>query len=358
MGKVMRVLSFLINLGLLYHYPPYIQNIAREVDEFHLCYLTGKLEDENIILHKLHLPNLGTFSVPLAFATALEAMNICRKHKIDLIYVHDGPYYELSGYLTSIFARLPWVLRLRTNEIKLRTLTYKNSIRRHASNLLTKYAMKKADLLICLSHELKELALSLGIGVSKVSIVYHGVDANKFKPMNVKKPYPKVVLYVGGISRAKGILDLLKVAGILKDIHFLLLGGIAMEMPEMPENVHYLGVKPHSETPKYYNMGDILVSTSYSEGGIPDTILEAFACEKPVIATRVGEAPYVVTSKCGWLIEPGNVQELYESIREAFSDEKKLRTMSMDARKYVSERFTWKRYSQEIIKNLNAVLRK
>jgi len=354
----MRVLSFLINLNLLHHYPPYIQKIANQVEEFHLCHLAGKLEDGNIFLHKLQLPNLGTFSVPLAFATALKATKICQKHKIDVIYVLDGPYYELSGYLTSKLARLPWVLRLRTNELKLRTFTYKSSIRRNASNQLTKYAMKKANRLICLSHELKELALSVGVDSSKVTIVSHGVDVNKFRPMNLKKPYSKVVLFVGRISREKGILDLLKVAAMLKDVHFLVVGGAAMEMPKMPENVHCLGIKPYSEMPKYYNMSDMLVSTSYTEGGIPDTILEAFACEKPVIATRVGEAPYVVTPKYGWLIEPGNVQGLYEAIKEAFLDEKKLRIMGMEARKYVSEQFTWEHYSQEIIQNLNVVLRK
>jgi glycosyltransferase involved in cell wall biosynthesis len=330
--------------------------IASQVEEFHLCYISGKLEEENILLHRLNLPNLTTFSIPLAFATAVKATRLCRKHRIDLIYVLDGPYYEWAAYLTSILMRVPWILRLRTNPVRLRLNVYKNPIKRYASNLLTKYIVRRANRLICISHELKDLVLGLGADSSKVAIVYHGVDVNKFRPLRVKKPYPKVALFVGGIRPEKGIYDLLKAADMLKDVHFLLVGNIDMKMPRMPENVHYLGIKPHSDMPKYYNMSDVLVNPSYTEG-TPDAILEAFACEKPVIASRVGEISRIVTPDYGWLIEPGNVQQLCEALRKAFSDKEKLRIMGVNARKYVSDRFTWKRYSEEMIQNFNAALR-
>ena len=352
----MRVLSFLKDLNLLHRYPPYIHMIASQVEEFHLCHISGKLEGKNIFLHQLDLPNLGTFSIPLAFAAAVKAVKLCRKHEIDLIYVLDGWHYEWAGYLTSRLTGVPWILRLRTNVIRLRPLVYKNPVKRHISNLLTKYIVRRANRLICISHELKELVLGLGADSSKVTIVHHGVDTEKFRPLRVKKPYPKVALFVGGIRPEKGILDLLKVADMLKDVHFLLVGNIDMKMPRILNNVHYLGIKPHSDMPKYYNMSDVLVNPSYTEG-MPDAILEAFACGKPVIASRVGETPYIVTSDYGWLIEAGNVQQLYEAIRKALSDREKLRIMDMNARKYVSERFRWKRYSEEIIQNLNAMLR-
>ncbi len=351
----MRILSFIKDLNLLSRYPPYLSMIAREVEEFHLCHVKGKLEEKSIIFHHLRIPrNIHFSSLLLALPTALKAFKICRKHGIDVIYVLDGIYYELSGLLTSKLSRTPLVIRLRTNEVKLRPLLHYNVIKRILGDFLMKLVVTKAKRVVCISHELQNLVLGWDVDPSKVVIVHHGVDTKNFRPMKVEKPFPKVALFIGGFGPEKGASTLLEAAEDLESIHFFIIGpqSAGVQVLGMPKNVHYVGIIKRDRMPHYYNMSDVLVLPSLTEG-LPDVILEAFACGKPVIASRVGEIPWVVPSGFGWLIGPSDAEQLKEAVVNAFSDKKRLRAMGEAAREHVTKNFKWSLYAKQIVKTLS-----
>ena len=356
----MRILGFQTDLSLLRRYPPFIQMISRNVEEFHLCYLRGELDEKSIIFHHLKFPRIiQSFTLLLALPTALKAFKICKKYRIDLIYILDGSYYELSGLLVSRLSGVPLVIRLRQHEVKLRLTLWKNILRRILANFVTKLAITKAKHVICISHELQDFALKWGASPSRVTIVYHGIDTDNFKPMKVEKPFSRVVLFVGGFRREKGIFVLLEAAKSLKDIEFFIIGPRTIDIQEttIPKNVHCLGIVREGTMPHYYNMSDILVLPSFVEGS-PDVILEAFACGKPVVATKVGEVPWVVSSKFGWLIEPGDVQQLTETIQKALSDKKRIEVMGKAAREFVVNNFKWDLYTKNMIEILGRCVRK
>lgn len=351
----MRILSFIKDLNLLSRYPPYLPVIAREVEEFHLCHVKGKLEEKSITFHRLRIPrNIHFSSLLLALPTALKAFKICRKYGIDVIYVLDGIYYELSGLLTSKLSRTPFVIRLRTNEVKLRPLLRYNVIKRILGDFLTRLAVTKAKHVICISHELQNLVLGWDVDPSKVVIIHHGVDAKNFRPMKVEKPFPKVALFIGGFGPEKGASTLLEAAEDLESIHFFIIGPQPSDLgvSRMPKNVHYVGIVKRDRMPHYYNMSDVLVLPSLTEG-LPDVILEAFACGKPVIASRVGEIPWIVPSEFGWLIGPSDAEQLKEAVVDAFSDKKRLRAMGEAAREHVIKNFKWSLYAKQMIKTLS-----
>lgn len=357
----MRILSFQTDLNLLRRYPPFIQMIARNVEKFHLCYLRGKLEEESIIFHHLKFPKIAIIqssTLLLALPTALKAFKICRKYGINLIYILDGSYYELSGLLASKLSGIPFIIRLRQHEVKLRLVLRRNILRRILANFVTKLAVTRAKRVVCISHELRDFALRWGASPSTVTIVYHGVNTSNFRPMKVRKPFSKVVLFVGGFSPRKGIYVLLEAAKRLESVHFLIIGPQAAKnrTASIPKNVHFLGIVLEGTMPHYYNMSDIFVLPSFVEGS-PDVILEAFACGKPVIASRVAEIPWVVSSEFGWLVNPGNVEQLMEAIRNAFSDVKRLKAMGKAAREYVVENFKWDFYAEQMIENFKAALK-
>lgn len=355
----MRILCFIKNLDPLRRYPPFLQMIARNVEEFHLCHIEGKLEEKTMFFHNLKLPRTIHFSsLLLALPTALKAFKICRKYRIDLIYLLDSSYLELSGLLTSMLSRIPFAFRFRTNEVKLRSIQRYNLLRRILANFLTRLVVTKAKRIVCISHELRDLVLGWGVDPSKVRIVYHGVNTDIFKPMNVEKPFSKVVLFIGGFVPGKGSSTLLEAAKYLEDVHFFIIGKarvhriVSLEISKIPENVDYIGIVKRSRMPYYYNMSDLLVLPSFTEG-FPDVILEAFACGKPVIASKVGEIPWIVSKEFGWLIESGDAQQLKEAIVNAFSDKKRLRAMGEAAREYVVKNFKWNFYAKEMIKTLS-----
>jgi len=351
----LRILSFINNLDILSRYPPYLPMIAREVEEFHLCYIRGELKEESIIFHHLKFPRIiPSSSLLLALPTALKAFKICRKYRIDIIYVLDGSYYELSGLPTSTLSRAPLVFRLRTNEVKLRSILRHNYIRRILATFLTKLTVTKAKRVVCISHELQNLVLGWDVDPSKVVIVHHGVDTKNFRPMRVEKPFPRVALFIGGFGPEKGVSTLLEAAKDLESVHFFIIGPqpAGVRVASMPRNVHYLGIVKRDRMPHYYNMSDVLVLPSLTEG-LPDVILEAYACGKPVIASRVGEIPWIVPPEFGWIVEPSDAEQLKEAIAEAFSDKRRLRAMGKAAREHVTKNFKWSLYAEEMIKTLS-----
>ncbi|MDW7980815.1 MAG: glycosyltransferase family 4 protein [Verrucomicrobiales bacterium] len=84
---------------------------------------------------------------------------------------------------------------------------------------------------------------------------------------------------------------------------------------------------------------DCLVVPSLSEG-LPKVIIEAFGCGVPVVATRVGGIPEVVTHNVtGLLVEPANSAELAVAIQTLLSDVAVARRLAGAARKEFLERF-------------------
>ena len=69
------------------------------------------------------------------------------------------------------------------------------------------------------------------------------------------------------------------------------------------ENVRLIGTVPHDELSSWYNAADVFCLASSLEG-CPNVVLEAMACGRPVVATRVGGIPeLVVSSALGTLVE-------------------------------------------------------
>ena len=72
------------------------------------------------------------------------------------------------------------------------------------------------------------------------------------------------------------------------------------------------------------------------------TILEAMSMRKPVVATRVGGIPEIITNEVeGLLVEPGNSLQLAKAISRMFSDSSERRRFGSNARKRVEKEFTW-----------------
>jgi glycosyltransferase involved in cell wall biosynthesis len=84
----------------------------------------------------------------------------------------------------------------------------------------------------------------------------------------------------------------------------------------------------------------------------PLTLLEAQLMERPIIATRVGGIPELMSDgKTGFLMERGDHEDLIEKI-DTLQDENKRRTIGESGRQFVIENFNWQKIASKFVASL------
>lgn len=188
-----------------------------------------------------------------------------------------------------------------------------SSIRNHYRKKLPLF-----DGIICVSQDLgKKISELAPVDAGKIHVVYNGVDLERFTIIDreearrlLKLPNDKwISCYVGNLKISKGILDYL---------HFLELAGPevygcvvgdgpdkkifiqkARERNLLPR-LFMVGSQPHEKIPWYLNAADVTVLLSKNEG-IPNILLESFACGTPAITVPVGGIPEILKEKINGL---------------------------------------------------------
>lgn len=170
----------------------------------------------------------------------------------------------------------------------------------------------------------------------------------------------KVVLYFGLIRPYKGVEVLLRAASELKDIPGLklhIVGEIYSNRDEIRRLVASLPVDmvrlvdeyiPNEAVSTWFRAADI-VALPYLSATQSGIVSIAYRCSRPVIITRVGGLPdAVVEGESGYLVEPGNTEDLTRAIRNHFSGrENPDMTPGIER---MQRRLSWDRYAAELVR--------
>ncbi|MCG3148433.1 MAG: putative teichuronic acid biosynthesis glycosyltransferase TuaC [Verrucomicrobiae bacterium] len=274
------------------------------------------------VLHprSFYLPKIGRPLNPWLFGRSLQKplADLRRTFPFDVIFV-NWAYPDACG--VAQIARVPFVVSISGSDAN-----WYLTMRVRRRQILT--MLGQAHAITVRSQALKDLLVSQAIPPEKIHVLYNGVDTHWFTPIpktearrqfNVP-PQSPVLLYVGRLSPEKGVADLLQALAILRHEHkiparLLVLGDgpqrealwqHAVEL-DIRAHIHWAGWKKPDEVPPYLSAADLLCLPSHMEG-VPNAALEAFACGLPVVATKVGGTPEVVTEDTGVLTEPHNPQ--------------------------------------------------
>ena len=156
---------------------------------------------------------------------------------------------------------------------------------------------------------------------------------------------PEGSMVIGCVARLDPVKDhgtLLRAYARLARAHptvHLLLVGEGPQRPVLEREVAQLGLAgrvhfagARSNRPNLHGLVDISVLTSQSEG-FPNTIVEAMAAGRPVVATRVGGVPDAVEhGRTGLLVDPGDDEALAVALDALLTDEVKRATLGREAR--------------------------
>lgn len=159
------------------------------------------------------------------------------------------------------------------------------------------------------------------------------------------------ILFVGHVLPSKGVYELVKACATIADVDVRLVGRVEpqvkndlLEIASAKEGdwLHLLGEKRHEEVLAEMLACDLFVFPSYTEG-FPNVIIEAMACECPIIATTVGAIPEMLGEidgkDAGILIPPQDVEKVHDSILSVLENEERKQQLSETAIERVRQQY-------------------
>lgn len=231
--------------------------------------------------------------------------------------------------------------------------------------------LRSADALVADGWAAERLPEMLGCPVTHVP---KGVDATRFTADGDSRRAAlgltdrRVVIAVGRLVPIKNMALLVDAMRVVRervaDAHLLLVG----EGPELEtlraravacgiqSSVTFAGYTPLSELPAYYRSADVFALTSTFDNS-PNVVLEAMACELPVVATDVGGVKGFVAERGGTLVPAGDASRVADAIVSWLESAERRTDAGVFNRRLVLERYSWRASAAALLGVYERVLR-
>jgi glycogen synthase len=298
---------------------------------------------------------------------------------IDIVHCHTW-YAHLAGCLVKQLTGAKLVLTTHSLEPHRPWKVEQLGTAYHASSWVEKTAYQNADGVIAVSRSMREDVRQLyGVSDPKIRVIHNGIDLDQYRPTRDPAVLPRYgidpsrpfVLFVGRITRQKGIIHLVRAIRHMKPgVQVVLCAGapdtpeIGKEMAEAVETARRESDNPIVWIPQIVPKDDIIVlyteaalfvcPSVYEPFGIIN--LEAMACGTPVVASAVGGIKEVVVpEKTGLLVpldargatdfEPVDpdrfARDLASAVNQLLDDPRRLDEMGQRSRERVEHYFGW-----------------
>lgn len=283
---------------------------SNDTDQFDVRYISSYVDGNKI--NKL----------AAAFIGIIKMLILCIMTNIKIVHIHSasrGSFRRKFFYylLAKIFNKKV-IYHIHGGEFML----YYNEVNALEKKIIT-LLLTNVDKVIALSKKWKDDLQSISPEAS-IEIIHNPVKVSMFN-RGYEKEKSINILFMGKLGENKGVYDLLHVIpNIIKkheNVYFYLYGDGEIERVKEIVNSNSLEKKVFvpgwvntEQKIEYLNKGSIYILPSYNEG-LPISILEAMASSLPIIATNVGGIPEIVEdNKNGYLISPGDINRLEESL--------------------------------------------
>lgn len=243
---------------------------------------------------------------------------------------------------------------------------------------MERYTMASASACLAGSSEVKEVLLKKGCRIPIYVIPQFGVDTKIF----YRNPQPElkkkiadgqnifIAGYIGRLVEEKGIYDVLNAVCELPETVHLAIIGSGPERSKLEQNaillgisnrIHYMDQVDSNSIPRYMNALDCLILPSRTRPHWKEqfgrVLIEAMACEVPVIGSSSGEIPQVI-GDAGLIFPEGDVTALKNALLKIFTDKNLQKEIGRQGRERVEQMFTQKIIAEETYKVYKSILQK
>ncbi len=318
-----------------------------------------------------HAAALEAVSIDLAMAAGVDGADIAHSHTW---------YANLGGHLAKLVHGIPHVATVHSLE-PLRPWKAEQLGGGYAlSSFCERTGLEAADAIIAVSWEHRRDLLTCypSIDPERVSVIYNGIDADEYRPdpavdaleRHGVDPASPTVVFVGRITRQKGLTHLLDAAPAIDPEAQLVLCAGAPDTPEIAREITEKVARVQAErgnvvwiqqiltkadVAQFLSHASVFVCPSiYEPLGIVN--LEAMACEAPVVATATGGIPEVVDDGVTGLLVPFDpvdessrsprdpsrfAADIADRVNGLLADPARARAMGAAGRRRAVEHFDW-----------------
>jgi glycosyltransferase involved in cell wall biosynthesis len=230
-----------------------------------------------------------------------------RAPRPDVVYAH---FLVPAGLIAALAQRAPLVLTAHGQDVA-------NVGRIPGFRAATRFAVRRAAAVVAVSDYLRrELEAKIPQAHGKTEVVDCGVDLARFSVLPAPDG-PPAFLCVGTLTERKNVVRL---AGAFAHVGegtltFVGDGPLRAELEGRP-GVRLVGSVAHTEIPEHLARAGVVCQPSLVEP-FGQSLLEAMACGRSVVATRVGGPPEFVPEDAGVLVDPLDERSIAEGLRRA-----------------------------------------
>jgi glycosyltransferase involved in cell wall biosynthesis len=232
-----------------------------------------------------------------------------RAPRPDIVYAH---FLVPAGLIAALAQRAPLVLTAHGRDVR-------NVGAIPGVAAATRLVVRRASAVIAVSDYLRrELEAKVPEARGKTVVVDSGVDLERFTVSAA--PSSPAFVCVGALTQRKNVVRLANafaLAPVDGDATLTYVGdGPLRAQLENRDRVRVVGRVPHDAVPDYLRDATVLAQPSLLEP-LGQSLLEAMACGRSVVATRIGGPPEFVPPEAGVLVDPLDERAIAEGLRVA-----------------------------------------
>lgn len=304
--------------------------------------------DARVMIHQLKIP------APIGYyLNRIEVKRLLRKIQPDIMNVHYASGY---GTLARLADFSPTLLTVWGSDVYL----FPYQSRRNEKTL--RRNLKSVDQITSSSNAMKEQTENFITPFYPIEVIPFGIDINRFKSNGLVKVDNIVIGTVKKLEHIYGIDILIKATAkligflhlndydeIARKIKLQIVGDgsqlthlqrLAEEL-DVTKITEFIGAISNDSVPHYLNQFDIYCAFSRSESfGV--AVLEASACEAPVVVSHVGGLPEIVQDgKTGFVVDHENIDDVVDKLFQLVMDKEKRKNMGQNGRMFVQRYYDW-----------------